>query len=80
MAYDSYQLNDAKKNYPVHEKELLAIIKALKKCRMSLLGSHFKILTDHRTLKYFQSQKDMSHRQMHWSMYLADFDYEITYI
>jgi hypothetical protein len=32
VAYDLYQLNDAEKNYPIHEKELLAIIKALKKC------------------------------------------------
>jgi hypothetical protein len=30
VAYNSYQLNNAEKNYPVHEKELLAIIKALK--------------------------------------------------
>ena len=80
VAYDSYQLNSAEKNYPVHEKELLAIIKALKKWRTSLLGIHFQIFTDHRTLEYFQSQKDMSRRQMRWSMYLADFDYEITYI
>jgi hypothetical protein len=80
VAYDSYQLNDAEKNYPVHEKELLAIVKALKKWRTSLLGTHFEIFTDHRTLEYFQSQKEMSRRQMRWSMYLADFDYEITYI
>jgi hypothetical protein len=80
VAYDSYQLNNAEKNYPVHEKELLAIVKALKKWRTSLLGTHFKIFTDHRTLEYFQSQKDMSRRQMRWSMYLADFDYDITYI
>ena len=33
IAYDCYQLNDAEKNYPTHEKELLAIIKALKKWR-----------------------------------------------
>jgi hypothetical protein len=80
VAYDSYQLNDAEKNYPVHEKELLAIVKALKKWRTSLLGTHFEVFTDHRTLEYFQSQKDMSRRQMRWSMYLADFDYDITYI
>jgi hypothetical protein len=80
VAYDSYQLNDAERNYPVHEKELLAIVKALKKWRTSLLGTHFEVYTDHRTLEYFQSQKDMSRRQMCWSMYLADFDYDITYI
>ena len=80
VAYDSYQLNSAEKNYPVHEKELLTIIKALKKWPTSLLGIHFEIFTDHRTLEYFQSQKDMSHCQMHWSMYLADFDYKLTYI
>ena len=80
IAYESYQLNDAEKNYPVHEKELLAIVKALKKWRTSLLGIHFQIFTDHRTLEYFQSQKDMSRQQMCWSMYLADFDYEIKYI
>ena len=76
----TYQLNDAEKNYPTHEKELLAIIKALKKWRSHLLGARFEIYMDHRTLEYFQSQKEMSRRQMRWSMYLADFDYTITYI
>jgi RNase H-like domain found in reverse transcriptase/Integrase zinc binding domain len=80
VTYDSYQLNDAEKNYPVHEKELLAIVKALKKWRSHLLGARFEVFTDHRTLEYFQSQKEMSRRQMRWSMYLADFDYSITYI
>ena len=60
VAYDSYQLNSAEKNYPVHEKELLTIVKALKKWQTSLLGTHFQIYTDHHTLEYFQSQKDMS--------------------
>jgi RNase H-like domain found in reverse transcriptase len=80
VAYDSYQLNDAEKNYPVHEKELLAIVKALKKWRSHLLGARFEVFTDHRTLEYFQSQKEMLRRQMRWSMYLVDFDYSITYI
>jgi hypothetical protein len=59
---------------------LLAIVKALKKWHTSLLGCHFEVYTDHCTLEYFQTQKDMSHRQMRWSMYLADFDFDIIYI
>ena len=42
VAYDSYQLNAAEKNYPVHERELLAIVKALKKWLSSLLGVDFQ--------------------------------------
>jgi RNase H-like domain found in reverse transcriptase len=80
VAYNSYQLNDAKKNYPVHEKELLAIVKAFKKWRSHLLGAHFEVFTDHQTLEYFQSQKEMSRQQMRWSMYMANFDYNITHI
>ena len=35
VAYKSYQLNDAEKNYPTHEKELLAIVKALKQMEIT---------------------------------------------
>jgi hypothetical protein len=79
-AFGLYQLNSAENNYPVHEKELLAIVKALKKWRSSLLNVYFKVMTDHHTLESFQAQKDMSHRQSRWSMYMADFDYEIHYV
>jgi RNase H-like domain found in reverse transcriptase len=47
VMYDSYQLNDAERSYPIHEKELLAIIKALRKWRSHLLGTHFEVFTDH---------------------------------
>ena len=74
VVYESYQLNDVEKDYPTHKKELLAIVKALKKWRSYLLSACFEIYMDHCTLKYFQSQKEMSICQMRWSMYLADFD------
>jgi hypothetical protein len=80
VAYDSYQLNAAERNYPTHEKELLAIIKALKKYRTYLLGTTFEVYTDHRTLEFFQSQKETSSRQKRWAMTLADFDFTIIYI
>jgi RNase H-like domain found in reverse transcriptase/Reverse transcriptase (RNA-dependent DNA polymerase) len=47
VAFDSLQLEPVEKNYLVHEKELLAIIRALKKWRSDLLGTHFYVYTDH---------------------------------
>ena len=50
VAFDSMQLKGTEKNYPVHEKELLTIIHALKKWRSDLLGIPIVVYTDHCTL------------------------------
>jgi hypothetical protein len=80
VAFDSMQLNDAQKNYPVHEKEMLVIIRALKEWRSDLLGSQFLVYTDHWTLKNFETQKDLSRRQACWMEHLSQFDMSIHYI
>jgi hypothetical protein len=80
VAFDSMQLNNAQKNYPVHEKEMLAIVRALKKWRSDLLGSQFIVYTDHRTLENFETQKDLSRRQARWMEHLSQFDMSIHYI
>ena len=63
VAYESRSFKGAELNYPVHEKELLAIIRALSKWRSELLGYEFQVWTDHRTLKHFNMQQDLSRRQ-----------------
>jgi hypothetical protein len=80
VAFDSMQLKGAEKNYPVHEKELLAIIRALKKWRADLLGTSIYIYTDHRTLQNFDTQKDLSRRQLRWQEFMSQYDMSITYI
>lgn len=80
IAYDSTQLNSAERNYPVHEKELLAIVRALKKWCYYLLGAPFMVYTDHRTLEYFQTQKDFSRCQVRWSELFLQYDFEIVYL
>ena len=50
--YASKVLNDAQINYAMTEKELLAIVFALKKFRSYLVGSKIVIHTDHTTIKY----------------------------
>lgn len=61
VTFNSMSLKAAQLNYPVHEKELLAIICALKKWRSDLLGTPILIYTNHRTLENFDQQKDLSH-------------------
>jgi hypothetical protein len=59
VAFDSMQLKRAELNYPVHEKELLAIIHALHKWRSDLLGRPLHMYTDHWTLENFNSQREL---------------------
>ncbi len=80
VAYDSVQLKGAQLNYPVHEKELLSIVRACKKWQPDLLGEHFQVYTDHRTLENFETQKTLSRRQAHWLEELSQFDMTISYI
>jgi RNase H-like domain found in reverse transcriptase/Integrase zinc binding domain len=80
VAFDLVALKGAQANYPVHEKELLAIIRALTKWRTDLLGSPITIYTDHRTLENFDTQKDLSRRQARWQEFLAHYNHTIIYI
>lgn len=80
VAFESRQLHGPELHYPVHEQELLAIMRALKRWRCDLLGSHINILTDHRTLENFDMQKDLSKRQARWMEYLSQYEFTISYI
>jgi hypothetical protein len=80
IVYDSRSFKGAELNYPVHEKELLAIIRALAKWRTDLLGHTFEVWTDHRTLKHFHTQRDMSRRQARWMEFLSQYDVTIHYL
>jgi len=63
IAYDSMALKAAQLNYPVHEKEPLAIIRVLQKWQSELLGAPLLIYTDHHTLENFDHRKNLSHHQ-----------------
>ena len=60
VAFKSMTFKGAQLNYPVHEKEMLAIIRALMKWRVNLLGVPFLVYTDHKTLENFHIQHDLS--------------------
>lgn len=79
IAYASRTLNQAETNYSDFQKELLAIIWAVKHFRCYLYGRHFIIITDHRPLTFLFGIKDVSSQLMRWRLQLSEYDYTIKY-
>ena len=77
--YISRTLNKAEENYNTTEKELLAIVWAVKRLRQYLLGHKFKIQTDHQALTWLFNVKDPSSRLLRWRLKLEEYDYTIEY-
>jgi hypothetical protein len=66
IAYASRQLKNHELNYPTHDLELAAIVFALKIWRHYLYGEKCEIFTDHKSLKYLFTQKELNLRQRRW--------------
>jgi len=81
IAYRSKTIAPAECNYDIHDKELLAIVQALKEWRRYLResGQHFKLLTDHKNLIRFTTTKELTDRQIRWSEVLSGFDFKIEF-
>ena len=60
IAYASRQLKPYERNYPTHDLELAAVVFALKIWRHYLYGVKCDIYTDHKSLKYFFTQKELT--------------------
>jgi hypothetical protein len=79
IAYGSRQLKPHEVNYPTHDLELAAVVFALKKWRQFLYGSKCELYTDHKSLKYFFTQKEVNMRQRRWLELIKDYDLTINY-
>jgi hypothetical protein len=80
VAYYSKKLQPAECNYPIYDKELLAIIRCLEEWEAELKSvGQFTILTDHKNLEYFTTVCKLSERQMRWQLVLSKFNPIIQY-
>ena len=79
VAYASRHLKAHEKNYPKHYLELEAIVFALKIWRHYLYGEKCFIYTDHKSLKYLPSQRELNLRQRRWMELIEDYDCMIDY-
>jgi len=82
VAFLSKSLNETERNYEIHNKEMLAIIRGLEAWRYLLEGAQFKfeIWTDHKNLEYFMKVQKLNRRQAQWALYLSRFDFTLKHV
>jgi phospholipid-translocating ATPase len=79
VAYYSRRLSDREQKYSTNEKECLAVISALRKWNVYLLGTQFRVETDNRALQWLQKHKSTNPRLERWSLALQPYSFEIVY-
>ena len=79
VAYGSHQLKNHEQNYPTHDMEFAAVVFALKIWRNYLYGEEFEVYSDHKSLKYIFTKRDLNMRQRKWMEFLEDYDFTLHY-
>ena len=79
VAYGSRQLKNHEQNYPTHDMELAAIVFALKIWCHYLYGKQFEVYSDHKSLRYIFTQRDLNMRQRKWMEFLEDYEFTLHY-
>lgn len=79
IMYFSKKLNPAQRNYTVSRKECLAVVLSLEKFRPFVEGYEFVVITDHSSLQWLMTTKDLSGRLARWSLKLQRYTFTIQH-
>jgi hypothetical protein len=77
IVFASRKLSTAEKNYMTTEREGLEMVYALQKFRHYLLGSHFKMYTDHSALRYLVNKPVLGGRICRWLLLFQEYDFKV---
>jgi hypothetical protein len=77
--YFSEKLNRAALNYPISDKELYALVRALETWQHYLWPKEFVIHTDHESLKHLKGEGKLNRRHAQWMEFIETFAYVIKY-
>ena len=82
VAFISKALNETERNYEIHNKEMLGVIRCLEVWRHFLEGARvkFEIWTDHKNLEYFMTSQNLNRRQAKWTLYLSRFNFTLKHV
>lgn len=79
IAYLSKTLSGPNLALSIYDKEMLAIVFAVQHWRPYLLRQHFRIITDHKLIKYFLKQHFTTPQQQKWLVKLLMYNYSVEY-
>jgi len=80
VSYQSRQLKPVERNYPVHDKELLAMRYALIEFRVYLLGEQtFALYTDHASPRTATKSPHLSQCMARWLSFFAEYNFVVHY-
>ncbi|CAI7893870.1 unnamed protein product [Closterium sp. NIES-54] len=74
LAFESRKLQPAERNYATHDRELLAVVHAIKTWRCYVELQPVTVYTDHRPLQHLKTQPVLSRRQARWVEFLEQFN------
>ncbi|GFX81155.1 hypothetical protein TNCV_1911471 [Trichonephila clavipes] len=77
--YMSKKTSDHERKYTSFELEVLAVVEALKRFRIYVLGTLFKIISDCDALVKTLSKKELKPRIARWALYRQEFNYTIEH-
>ena len=82
VAFLSKSLNETERNYKIHNKKILVVIRGLENWKHLLEGEKFKfeVWTNHKNLEYFIKAQKLNKRQACWTLYLSRFDFTLKYM
>lgn len=79
IAYYSEALKRLALALSTNEKEMLAVVKSMRKWHPYLLGKSFVVKTDHKSLKYQLEQRITTPAQARWLPKLLGYNYQVEY-
>ena len=82
VAFLSKLLNKTERNYEIHDKKMLVVVKRLENWRHLLEDAKyiFKVWTDHKNLEYFMKAQKLNQRQACWTLYLSRFYFTLKHV